>query len=200
MASKARSRSFDHEFKPLSLSKKSATMVVPPSYMKLSDLNYPSKAPLKYNDVLFRKHFESGNQFPTLTKQNSFRNHSGVWVCPQVAPPPAPQTTKASHPDKLPRAIVVVDCFSTGAMVAHDALERGYKTINVSSFDNPDLAEMIPSNCRSDYDVSFTFQGSNDDVSLGNDDKLQLKSLVERLAGLPYTVECIIAGAETGCR
>jgi len=199
---KPRSLSFSSEdkkyshFVPLALSKKAATMLVPPSYMKLSDLHTAHPPRLTVDDILFRRHFNqkaNETQFPTLTKQNSFHGLRGSWVRPAASASP-PRPPSHDLPKDLPAAIVVVDCFSTGAMVAHMALVRGYKVINLSSFANPDLASMIPSNCRSDYDVSITYEGGGDDAN----DTVALEKLVQRLADLPYKIECIVAGAETG--
>ena len=83
--------------------------------------------------------------------------------------------------------------FSTGAMVAHQSLERGYSVIRVDSFDNPDLAAMVASNCRTDYVHFFTFETSPD---LSYESSLSL--LMKKINDTRLKVTAVIAGAETG--
>ena len=48
-------------------------------------------------------------------------------------------------PESQPETVVVVDTFSTGAVVAFECMQRGYQVICVVSFkDCGSLAEMVP--------------------------------------------------------
>ena len=78
-------------------------------------------------------------------------------------------------------------------MVAHLALSRSYSVIRVDSFDNPDLAAMIASNCRTDYDEFFTFEMDEERGWHGS-----LANLKGKIDGTGLRVSAVIAGAETG--
>jgi biotin carboxylase len=141
-------------------------------------VEYPS---FKHSDILYRKHFGSK---PSLTRSyQSLEGLEGSWV---------PMQRKDSMiPHEGDEAVIVVDCFSTGAMVGHEALERGFQVINIQSFDNPELAALVPSNCRSDYYSKIVYnEGAIPESSL--------QLLVEKLKKLQLNIVCVVAGAETG--
>ena len=78
-------------------------------------------------------------------------------------------------------------------MVAHLALDRSYSVVRVDSFDNPDLAAMVASNCRTDYDEFFTFEMDEQAGLQGS-----LARLKDRIDGTGLKVTAVVAGAETG--
>ena len=61
----------------------------------------------------------------------------------------------------------------------------------MDSFDNPDLASMVPSNCRSDYTHFFT-------SSEGLDKDKSLQDLFDKINETGLRPVAVIAGAETG--
>ena len=144
-------------------------------------------------DVLYRKHFNAHDvpKARMLKKGTmSLEGLMGDWLKATPAqPPPAPGGEAA--PSKP--CVVVVDCFSTGAMVAHLALDRSYSVVRVDSFDNPDLAAMVASNCRTDYDEFFTFEMDEQAGLQGS-----LARLKDRIDGTGLKVTAVVAGAETG--
>ena len=125
------------DFKPL---KKAFTMINTPTYLK------PTPAHLKTSDVLHRQHFNAHHVPKGMLKKGlSLEGMNLTYTYPPSPLPPPPPSKDT------PRCIVVVDCFSTGSMVAHKALEAGYQVIRVDSFDNPELAAMVASGMRTDY-------------------------------------------------
>jgi len=144
-------------------------------------------------DVLYRKHFNAHDvpKARMLKKGTmSLEGLMGDWLKATPAqPPPAPGGE--AEPSKP--CVVVVDCFSTGAMVAHLALDRSYSVVRVDSFDNPDLAAMVASNCRTDYDEFFTFEMDEQAGLQGS-----LARLKDRIDGTGLKVTAVVAGAETG--
>jgi len=46
--------------------------------------------------------------------------------------------------EAVSKGVVVVDTFSTGALLAHHVIQKGYKCVCVLSFKNDKLLEMIP--------------------------------------------------------
>ena len=148
-----------------------------------------SNASYFLTDYLFRCHFNSTEPPPGLLKKKlSLEGIQGTWLSNL-------EEEKAGFGDDCDdnRCCVVVDCFSTGSMVAHEALQRGLKCVRVNSFDNPELAALVPSNCRSDYDETFTF-----DCSPETSPEAALAKLMGEIEATGFEVIAVIAGAETG--
>jgi len=154
-------------------------MLSPPTYKA------PKGVDFHHSDILYRRHFNATELPKGLLKKGlSLEGLQGSWLSSSSTPP-----TASADPNAC---VVVVDCFSTGAMVAHQCLERGFKTIRVDSFDNPDLASMVPSNCRSDYTHFFTFD------SEAASKEAALFSLIKNIQATNLRPIAVIAGAETG--
>ncbi|GMH98712.1 hypothetical protein TrST_g13618 [Triparma strigata] len=166
----------DPDFKPL---KKAWTMLNTPTY------EVPKRIEFHEKDILYRRHF-GGQAVPLgrMLKKGimSLEGMEGSWL-----------KDRSGSFSQKDQCIIVVDCFSTGAMVAHEALEQGFKVIRIDSFDNPDLAAMVASNCRSDYQHFFTFEAS---PNLSYDSSLTL--MQQKIEATGLNVVSVIAGAETG--
>ena len=92
--------------------------------------------------------------------------------------------------------VIVVDTFSTGAVVAHEAMKRGHRVVCVVSFkDSGAIADMVPAG----LELNFV-------ATLGYDDTLEdqdqaLTNLVADLEKGGFTnVLAVMPGAETGVK
>ena len=172
-------------FKPL---KKAWTMVNPPTFLS------PPTSDFKTSDILYRQHFNATSVPKGLLKKGlSLEGMEGSWIKSSLPVPPSLSPIPASLPNSS-KIVIVVDCFSTGAMVAHKALEAGYSVVRIDSFDNPELAAMVASGVRTDYSGYFTYDGEDP----AHTPEAALAMLCLKLAKLEGTVIAVIAGAETG--
>jgi biotin carboxylase len=80
--------------------------------------------------------------------------------------------------------MVIVDCYSTGAHVAKYAAERGFKVVGAWSTQEQSLLDLVPK----DVDVKFEAV-----IQLTT-----IEAMLAELKALPWKIEAIIAGAETG--
>lgn len=88
-------------------------------------------------------------------------------------------------------AVIVVDTFSTGAVLCHELYQEHFKIICVLSGDLKDLLNMIPS--------GLDFQFYNTLILETDIDYEQaIQNLLHKLHQLPVTIKAVIAGAETG--
>ena len=88
-------------------------------------------------------------------------------------------------------AVVIVDTFSTGAMLAYLCYLRGYRVISLLSGDVADLLDMVPEGLDFSFSGVHTLKGHlSDDIAFG--------TLVAELQGLQWPVVAVMAGAETG--
>ena len=90
-------------------------MLNPPTYKIQEGIDF------HHNDVLYRRHFNSHTlPMGMLKKGFSLEGLQGSWLKPSQDRVPMPPTDGKT-------CVVVVDCFSTGAMMAHHCLEKGEK-------------------------------------------------------------------------
>jgi hypothetical protein len=91
----------------------------------------------------------------------------------------------------LDEAVVIVDTFSTGAMLADIMFHRGYRIICVLSGDLEGLLDMIPEG------LSYTFSGT---VVLNSsiEPHLAVDNVLAEIKALNFPVMAVFAGAETG--
>ena len=134
----------------------------------------PPPRPLQVQDVLFRRHFghESSGQFIPL--------HKGMRSTSYI-----PSNTLRNE------AVIVVDTFSTGAMLSDILHKRGYKVIRVLSGDLGDLEKMVPAGVTLKFEATFVY-----DVNVEPDQAVA--TILDGVAALGYPVLAVMAGAETG--
>lgn len=89
-------------------------------------------------------------------------------------------------------AIVVVDPFSTGAHLAKQCYEAGFKVVQMLSIWNSPVASLIEQGLVVEYSATLQFNDLNPNV----DDAL--RSSVAEIKNLPFPVIAVIPGAETG--
>jgi hypothetical protein len=90
----------------------------------------------------------------------------------------------------LPKAVIVVDPFTTGAWVAKGVHDRGFKCICVYS-DKLEAIEALTSLVPEGVELHF-------DEVVGNDPEAPLSRIVDALNGLSYNIIAVLPGAETG--
>lgn len=146
------------------------------------------------NDVVYRQHFGVTEDENTRDRARSRAfshpvQYEGIISTPDttVAPLPLPPAE-----EKKDEAIVIVDCFSTGAVLAYRCFLMGYKIINLSSIDLGELANMLPEG------IDFQFSGAmiRNEEALGYEGSIE--ALITELKALKWPVKAIVPGAETG--
>jgi biotin carboxylase len=88
--------------------------------------------------------------------------------------------------------VVIVDPFSSGAILAQRVTQEGFHCVRVFSEVDSPVAKLVQGGLTIEYDATFQF----DDRVLAADDALE--ELIRRLESLPWPVEAILPGAETG--
>jgi biotin carboxylase len=89
------------------------------------------------------------------------------------------------------KSIVIVDTFSTGAVLAYMMYKKGYKIICVLSADLKGLLDMVPEGLE--YSFAATFQ-LNLDIPYED----AILSLIDEITSTGFPVHAVIPGAETG--
>jgi hypothetical protein len=96
-----------------------------------------------------------------------------------------PQTQTRSE------AVVIVDTFSTGAMLADIMYKRGFKIVCVLSGDLKGLLDMIPEGL--DYSFASTLV-----LNSSIEPALAVQEIADQLRAMHTPVVAVFAGAETG--
>jgi len=86
-------------------------------------------------------------------------------------------------------AVVVVDPFSTGAILATRAVALGYRVVRVLSDGDSPVASLVADGVCVDYEATIVVDGTSAAAYDG---------AAEALKALPYGVVALMAGAETG--
>ena len=119
-------------------------------------------------------------------------------IVPQFLPPFIQKGVKSSQNKvdidvtKKNKCVIVVDTFSTGAMLAYLLHKAGYHILRVLSGDLEALLEMVPEGLDGlEYIATYSYNASIEpDVAL--------KELLASIALVDYPIEAIFPGAETG--
>eukprot|EP00904_Undaria_pinnatifida_P012537 jgi/Undpi1/8413/HiC_scaffold_25.g10881.m1 len=90
------------------------------------------------------------------------------------------------------KAVVVVDPFSSGAVLAKRVIAEGYRCIRLFSVIDSPMAKLIQEGTVLEFDATFQF----DARSL--DPEGAIADLIEDLRQLPWEIAAIMPGAETG--
>ena len=171
-------------FKPFKmLAKKSQTFVGTRSE---SVFLKESARTLQLDDVLFRRHF--GMKGDAVAKPFSVAMHQGLKL-QGIANDydPIPVFTR----DIEKQAVVIVDTFSTGAMLANMLYKTGYKVICVLSCDLKHLLEMVPEGMEVQFAETIVYNSQNDSLD-------ELAEVVLKIRGVGLHIAAVMAGAETG--
>jgi hypothetical protein len=128
-------------------------------------------------DVMYRKHFGNDNEkrFPSIP----------------IHEVPLDQIKVQQAVPLRDEAVVVVDTFSTGMVLAYLCHLKGYRVISLTSGDLQSLKGMIPEGC------DFTF-AETISYPIELDEDAAFESLTAQLSALPWPIAAILPGAETG--
>ena len=128
------------------------------------------------DDAMYRRYFNSRPRGQSLSRGQSFRAIRSDSNAPMVQPP-----ASAGY-------VIVVDTFSTGAMVAHQFMQLGAKVICVlSSEELGGLLELLPEGVNLDFAATIV---KTPDISLSE--------LVAKVQSVGGPISCVVPGAETG--
>ena len=92
---------------------------------------------------------------------------------------------------KQDEAVIVVDTFSTGAMLCDLLYSKGFKVIRVLSGDLQDLLDMVPDGLNFSFEASFMLN-----VDIESD--VAVNEIIKGVRALGFPVIAVLAGAETG--
>lgn len=119
----------------------------------------------------------SGNEWKPMVRLSSFTKESI----------PEEETPSESVSDKDgPSALVVVDPFSSGALLAVRAVAMGYRVIRVLSDGDSPIASFVADGVCVDYEATIV-------VANG-----AYEAAANALRALPYSIVALVPGAETG--
>ena len=131
-------------------------------------------------DILYRKYF--------MTTDPNARAIVPVYSNAMTFTPQEVEVSNMEHQDKI---VIVVDTFSTGAILAYQLYLQGYRVVCVLSGDVKGLMGMIPDG------LSMSFTATLSLKQLG-DIELAQEQLLWEIRSLEWPVVAVIAGAETG--
>ena len=101
-------------------------------------------------------------------------------------------TPAEAPPSSDSEAVVVVDPFSSGALIAAGLAARGFRVLRVfSEMDSP-VANFVQDGVAAAFDATFQFD------STAKDKKEAAAELAKSIKELPYRLLAVIPGAETG--
>ncbi len=139
----------------------------------------------QYSDVIYRRYFGmEGDDTKLIPPLN--QNKTDV---SEVAIPS--EVSRSEVTVKENDAVVVVDTFSTGAVLANSLYHMGYKIICVLSGDLKDLLNMIPEGLDVRFVETFIYNSQIDETDA-------IKSLIKQISSLNLNIQAVFAGAETG--
>ena len=171
------------EFKPFTmLTKKSQTFVGQTSKKVLTRERAPS---FQFDDVLFRRHFGMKGDGEAKPLSAALQHGVKLQGVEEVLP------AYARVPSAESKAVVVVDTFTTGAMLANNVYKMGYKVICVLSADLKHLLEMVPDGMEVEYADTIIYDTDNNALD-------ELNSVIQQIQALNLPVVAVLAGAETG--
>jgi hypothetical protein len=128
-------------------------------------------------DVMYRKHFgnDTEKRFPSIP----------------IHEIPLGQIKDQQAAPLRDEAVVIVDTFSTGMLLAYLCHLKGFRVISVTSGDLESLKGMIPEG------LNFAFAGTLS-YPIELDENSAFESLTTQLSAFPWPIAAILPGAETG--
>jgi hypothetical protein len=132
--------------------------------------------PIQFSDVLYRRYFGAEPE-PSFV-----RLHKGMRM---------PSMSFGPSDKKKAEAVIVVDTFSTGAMLCDLLYSKGFKVIRVLSGDLADLLDMVPDGLNFEFEGSFTLNGAIEP-------ELAIREIIDGVMALGFPVAAVFPGAETG--
>eukprot|EP01038_Epipyxis_sp_PR26KG_P016284 gene16284-22181_t len=178
-------RGIKAEFKPLS--KRSQTFVESRSIDVPKVKDPLPNDQLMVSDVIYRRYFGMEDDMVIkipqfLNRNNKSRSNSMVNL----------SDISLSKPKIYAQdAVIIVDTFSTGAMLADIVYKMGYKVICVLSGDLKDLLEMIPEGLDFSFVETFVCNVQVEPI-------IALETLLSQIQSVSLNIVAVIAGAETG--
>eukprot|EP01039_Chlorochromonas_danica_P007202 gene7202-7968_t len=136
-----------------------------------------------FPDIIYRRYFGmEGHNTPHIPPLNQNK-----------AVPLDHSVTAEAGPSQITErdAVVVVDTFSTAAILASRLYHMGYKVICVLSGDLKDLLAMMPEGVDLVFEATFVF-------NTDQEPDLALATLINQIRSLDLDVRAVFAGAETG--
>ena len=131
-----------------------------------------------------------------LVKTSRFELHKERWMeVPQVASSftknetIAEEVSLSGSEDEATKAVVVVDPFSTGALLARKAAELGYEVVRVLSDGDSPIASFVSEGLSVDFVATVTISDTS---------KRAYDDAADELRKLPFRLTALMAGAETG--
>mmetsp|Transcript_21341 Transcript_21341/g.30893 ORF Transcript_21341/g.30893 Transcript_21341/m.30893 type:complete len:600 (+) Transcript_21341:75-1874(+) len=171
LSSKSREQQLSTQFSGYGM-KRSMTFV---SKSKLE-----AKDDSRLEDVLYRKHFLQDD----ATSMTILPSYSSTLRFPTIH-------EEKSEDSEGGKAVIVVDTFSTGAVLAYELSRAGYKVVCVLSSDSKVLLDMVPVDLQGTFAATFSLK------TLG-DYALSMEQMCAEISQLQWPVLAVLAGAETG--
>jgi hypothetical protein len=134
-------------------------------------------AAVQFSDVLYRRYFGAEDE-----EKRFVPLHKGLRM---------PSMSFGSAEKKQEEAVIVVDTFSTGAMLCDLLYSKGFKVIRVLSGDLQDLLDMVPDGLDFSFEATFILNESIEPEVAIND-------IIQGVKDLKFPVIAVLAGAETG--
>ena len=148
---------------------------------KNADIDISLLPNVTYSEVLYRRYFgfeDSSDAMTPVFMQRMIKSRTPSMI----------SLTKC----EAPKYVIVIDTFSTGAMLSYLLFKAGYHIIRVLSADLGDLLDMIPEGLDGLEYHSTLSLNTNEDFDMAFDD------LASSIIKLGYKIEAIFPGAETG--
>ncbi|CAN0142498.1 unnamed protein product, partial [Ectocarpus sp. 4 AP-2014] len=118
------------------------------------------------------------------------------FAAPQIGtkqePGMAPEIAAAKVRARDAKAVVIVDPFSSGALLAKRVIAEGYRCVRVFSVMDSPVAKLVQEGTVLEFDATFQL----DDRS--PDPEASIAELLGELSLLPWGIAAVMPGAETG--
>jgi hypothetical protein len=134
-------------------------------------------AAVQFSDVLYRRYFGAEDE-----EKRFVPLHKGLRM---------PSMSFGSAQKKQEEAVIVVDTFSTGAMLCDLLYSKGFKVIRVLSGDLQDLLDMVPDGLDFSFEATFILNESIEP-------EVAISDIIQGVRALKFPVIAVLAGAETG--
>jgi hypothetical protein len=145
-------------------------------------------AKLSVSDVIHRKHFGKSEDKKLLPNINQ----NGLQIVDNISISSKLPLLSLQNSFTTNEAVIIVDTFSTGAMLANMLYKMGVRIISVLSGDLKDLLSMVPAGMDFEFAENLVLNSQLPDPELA------LQNLLDEIEALPFAVVAVLAGAETG--
>lgn len=174
----------EHVFTKLTTTKRAKTFIESRSSEAAKNVITANKT--TFQDIAFRRYFNMESDDVKIIPPINYNVEKDEKIADSlVGEPQVDKNVKDND------AVIVVDTFSTGALLAFRLYNLGYKVICVLSGDLKDLLDMMPEGIELNFAETFVL---NTSIEFEN----ALVDLVKNLKSLPLNINAVFAGAETG--